>query len=70
MFLYFIQRKRWLDEDTEFLRSLWESYGATDEPADSFVERWPQRPYSLRHSTTSFTAATATFPTKSAQHWR
>ena len=26
--------------------------------------------YSLRHSTTSFTADTATFPTKSAQHWR
>ncbi len=40
MFLYFIQRKRWLGDDTEFLRSFWESYGATDEPADSFVRRW------------------------------
>ena len=40
MFLYFIQRKRWLGEDTEFLRSFWESYQATDEPADSFVHRW------------------------------
>ena len=40
MFLYFIQRKRWLDEDTEFLRSFWESYQQTDEPADSFVHRW------------------------------
>ena len=40
MFLYFIQRKRWLGEDTEFLRSFWESYQATDEPADSFVDRW------------------------------
>ena len=40
MFLYFIQRKRWLDEDTEFLRSFWESYQRTDEPADSFVDRW------------------------------
>ena len=26
MFLYFIQRKGWLGEDTEFLRSFWESY--------------------------------------------
>ena len=40
MFLYFIQRKRWLGEDTEFLRSFWESYQATDEPADSFVDHW------------------------------
>ena len=40
MFLYFIQRKRWLGEDTDFLRSFWESYQRTDEPADSFVHRW------------------------------
>ena len=40
MFLYFIQRKRWLGEDTEFLRSFWESYQATNEPVDSFVDRW------------------------------
>ena len=40
MFLYFIQRKRWLGEDTDFLRSFWESYQETDEPADSFVDRW------------------------------
>ena len=49
MFLYFIQRKRWLGEDTEFLRSFWESYqvalnpdsiGATSEQADLFVDRW------------------------------
>lgn len=40
MFLYFIQRKRWLGEDTDFLRSFWESYRGTDEPADSFVDRW------------------------------
>ena len=40
MFLYFIQRKRWLGEDTKFLRSFWERYQATDEPADSFVDRW------------------------------
>ena len=49
MFLYFIQRKGWLGEDTEFLRSFWESYqvalnpdsiGATSEQADLFVDRW------------------------------
>ena len=40
MFLYFIQRKRWLGEDTEFLRSFWESYRSADEPVDSFVNRW------------------------------
>ncbi len=40
MFLYFIQRKRWLGEDTEFLRSFWESYQATREPTNSFVNRW------------------------------
>ena len=40
MFLYFIQRKRWLGDDTEFLRSFWESHQGTDEPADSFVDRW------------------------------
>ena len=40
MFLYFIQRKRWLGEDTEFLRSFWGSYQATSEQADWFVDRW------------------------------
>ena len=40
MFLYFIQRKRWLGEDTEFLRSFWESYQTANAPVDSFVDRW------------------------------
>ena len=40
MFLYFIQRKRWLGNDIDFLRSFWESYQAIDEPVDSFVDRW------------------------------
>ena len=40
MFLYFIQRKRWLGDDTEFLRSFWESYQETDQPTNSFVNRW------------------------------
>jgi hypothetical protein len=40
MFLYFIQRKRWLGSDSEFLRSFWEAYRSSDSPADSFFERW------------------------------
>ena len=51
MFLYFIQRKRWLGENTEFMRTFWESYKATslNPPLrrgdnrgveDSFVARW------------------------------
>ncbi len=40
MFLYFIQRKRWLGGDTEFLRSFWDSYQATNEPVNTFVVRW------------------------------
>ena len=40
MFLYFIQRKRWLGNDTEFLKTFWESYRTSNQPVDSFVERW------------------------------
>ena len=40
MFLYFIQRKGWLGDNTEFLKTFWESYQTTDQPVDSFVEHW------------------------------
>ena len=40
MFLYFIQRKGWLDDDADFLRTFWESYQTTDQPVGSFVDRW------------------------------
>ena len=40
MFLYFIQRKRWLGDNPRFLRSFWESYKASAQPADTFFERW------------------------------
>jgi type I restriction-modification system DNA methylase subunit len=40
MFLYFIQRKGWLGEDKEFLRTFWESYRATSQPQNSFVNKW------------------------------
>jgi type I restriction-modification system DNA methylase subunit len=40
MFLYFVQRKRWLGDDTEFLRSFWESYKTLGQPKDTFVAKW------------------------------
>jgi hypothetical protein len=40
MFLYFVQRKRWLGDDTEFLRSFWEAYKRAGQPKDSFFDRW------------------------------
>ena len=40
LFLYFIQRKRWLGDDTEFLRTFYETYQDTSQPADTFVANW------------------------------
>ncbi|MDI6755441.1 MAG: Eco57I restriction-modification methylase domain-containing protein, partial [Thermodesulfobacteriota bacterium] len=40
MFLYFIQRKRWLGNDPEFLRSYWEVYRQSGQPRDTFFSRW------------------------------
>ena len=40
LFLYFIQRKQWLGDDTEFLRTLWETYQNESEDDDTFVEKW------------------------------
>jgi hypothetical protein len=40
MFLYFVQRKRWLGEDTGFLRTFWDVYCSAGQPKDSFFERW------------------------------
>ena len=40
MFLYFIQRKGWLGDNTKFLRSFWESYRSANEQVDSLVDRW------------------------------
>lgn len=40
MFLYFIQRKRWLGNDTEFLKSFWDAYNSSGQPKNSFFERW------------------------------
>ena len=40
MFLYFIQRKGWLGNDREFLRSFWQSYNRGTTAKDSFVDTW------------------------------
>lgn len=40
MFLHFIQRKRWLGNDSDFLTNFWSEYNATNQPADSFFEKW------------------------------
>jgi len=40
MFIYFIQRKRWLGGDTEFIRSYWNAYQDAGRPRDTFFEQW------------------------------
>ncbi|MFB3896626.1 MAG: Eco57I restriction-modification methylase domain-containing protein [bacterium] len=40
MFLYFIQRKRWLGNKPEFLCEFWENYQGTKQPKDTFFDRW------------------------------
>lgn len=42
MFLYFIQRKRWLGNDTEFLKTFWDAYTrlAAEHEPDTFASTW------------------------------
>ncbi len=40
MFVYFIQRKRWVGNDTEFLRTFWETYQHSNQKKDSFFQDW------------------------------
>ena len=40
MFLYFIQRKRWLGDNPQFIGNFWRAYKASNQPANSFFERW------------------------------
>ena len=40
LFLYFIQRKRWLGNDTDFLRTFWETYQNISPDEDTFVAKW------------------------------
>jgi len=40
MFMYFVQRKRWLNGDPEFMRTFWDAYRKNRQPRDTFVARW------------------------------
>jgi len=40
MFLYFIQKKRWLGGDPRFVKSLWDAYRAHSKTKDSFFTEW------------------------------
>ncbi|MDW8349881.1 MAG: hypothetical protein RML49_06435, partial [Verrucomicrobiae bacterium] len=40
MFLYFIQRKRWISNNPRFLADFWQAYKASGQPKDSFFENW------------------------------
>jgi hypothetical protein len=40
MFLYFIQRKRWLGDDPDFICNFWETYKKSRAPKDSFYRDW------------------------------
>ena len=40
MFLYFVQRKGWLGEDAEFLKSFWSGYRKSGQPRDTFFDKW------------------------------
>ena len=40
IFIYFIQKKRWLGNDPEFIESFWQAYKESAQPKDSFVSKW------------------------------
>ncbi|MGC8743150.1 MAG: Eco57I restriction-modification methylase domain-containing protein [Verrucomicrobiia bacterium] len=40
MFLYFIQRKRWLVNNPNFIAEFWRAYKNSDQPKDTFFDRW------------------------------
>ncbi len=40
MFLYFIQKKRWLGNNSRFVKSLWDTYKAHAKQKDTFFTEW------------------------------
>ena len=42
MFIYYVQRKRWLGDDPDFLCNYWRLYRKVGRPADTFVDEWLQ----------------------------
>lgn len=40
MFLYFVQKKRWLDNNPRFITDFWKTYKKSGMKKDSFYEKW------------------------------
>ncbi|MEO0005264.1 MAG: DNA methyltransferase [candidate division WOR-3 bacterium] len=40
MFLYFIQKKRWLGNNPNFIRTFWQAYQNSNQPKDTFFSDW------------------------------
>jgi len=40
LFLYFIQKKRWLGNDPRFMKSLWDAYRESNAPKGTFYQNW------------------------------
>ena len=40
MFIYFIQRKGWMGDDSDFLYNFWKSYKKANQPENTFYEKW------------------------------
>ncbi len=40
MFLYFVQRKGWIDNDSDFIGSFWRSYKGANQRKNSFSKHW------------------------------
>lgn len=40
MFLYFIQRKRWLGDNPRFIAEFWHAYKSSHQPKNTFFDRW------------------------------
>jgi hypothetical protein len=40
MFLYYIQRKRWLGDNPDFLHGFWKTYNLSQRAKDTFVSEW------------------------------
>ncbi len=40
MFLYYVERKRWLGNDPDFLHNFWRAYKTSPSPTDTFQKDW------------------------------
>lgn len=40
IFIYFIQKKGWLGNDPEFIKSYWDAYKQSNQPENTFISKW------------------------------